>query len=280
MKSKSSFSFNQTVKALFALVLVFTMFMTPIKADERRDAEIKLAQEMLNVVSEQVSRHMYDAALATISSIDSSEDFALSEKQAGQLEEYRSMAGEGAQAQEMAVKALEQIDEYIEQEDYSSASDSVEAIKANKKYLSSDITKGLKEAELSVSVLGQNLKKRAKNQFNKSKKFYNSGDLEQARIGFEAVVNSGVDLSFFDRGGDFGTADTYLAKISEKQAAIIAGEPVEELDTDPIMEVEDEEVAIIEEPAAEDDKSDLFAAAEPKKKSKGFWIFGNGTKAQ
>ncbi len=278
MKSKSSFSVNQTgLTALFALMLAFSVFISPVSADERAKADQKRAQEILDVVSEQVDRHMYDAALATISSIDSSDEIILNEKQARQLEEYREESSSGVDAQSEAVKALEGIEKLVADENYSDAAAELEVIKSGKEYLTDDIINGLKQAETSVDVLGQTLKARAKKQFAQSKQYYKQGDLNEARIGFEAVAASGVELSFFDRGGDFGTADTYLAKITQREAAEISGEAVEELDTEPIAE----EVAVAEaEPAVVSADEELVTAAKPKAKKSGFWPFGGGSKGK
>ena len=291
MKPKPSIS--STFRAglfsvLAVMVLSFSVLTPPVLADQKEQALQKMAQENLDVVSEYVSRHLYDLALATIKSIDTSEDIVLSEKQAKQLEDLRNVCTEGVEAQREIVKGLEDLEDLFANEDFAAIKDVIATLKDNAEYMTDDMLAGFKDKLSSYSVLEKTIKNRLKKQFAQSKQFYKAGDYANARIGFERIVDSGVELSFFDRGGDFATADTYLIKITEQEAAAASGDMIAtDIDTEPVVadagnavqpsEVEKEQVQISKEEedqilARATDKP-MFIAKE-EKKSVGFLFFG------
>ena len=54
--------------------------------------------------------------------------------------------------------------------------------------------------------------------FKKSRNYYRQGRLEEAEIGFSEIQASGMELGFFDRGGDFTSVEGYLEKIKNRKA--------------------------------------------------------------
>ncbi len=291
MKPKSSFSTLQTglFSVLAVMVLSFSVLTPPVFADQKEQTLQKMAQEKLDVVSELVSRHLYDAALATIKSIDTSEDIVLNEKQAKTLEDYRTESTDGVEVQRLIVKQFEDMESLFSNDDYAAIKDVIASLKENSGYMTDDMLAGFKQKLSSFADLEKTLKGRLKKQFSQSKKYYQEGDYTNARIGFEAICDSGVELSFFDRGGDFATSETYLIKIGEKEAAASGEIVADELDTEPVVadagsvvepaEVEKEQVQINQQEEKKildraKTSESLNVAQEEPKKSGGFLFFG------
>ena len=295
MKPKSSISTLRLglFSVLAVMVLSFSVLTPSIFADQKEQSLQKMAQENLDVVSELVSRHLYDAALATIKSIDTSEDIVLSEKQAKTLEDYRKESSDGVDAQRLIVKQMEELQELFANDDYAAIKDIIDSLKDNSEYMTDDMLAGFKQKLSSYTLLEKTIKGRLKKQFAQSKKYYKDGDFANAKIGFDAICNSGVELSFFDRGGDFATSETYLIKISEKETAMASGAAIDdELDTEPVAvdvadagtvvepaEVEKEQMQIAGQEEEEilnraSGSQPMYVAKQEPKKSGGFLFFG------
>ncbi|MBN2375368.1 MAG: tetratricopeptide repeat protein, partial [Sedimentisphaerales bacterium] len=175
----------------------------------------KKAEEMLDIATEQIKRCQFDQAQATLDQCNKLNG----NLSAFQQKHLSNLAGEaqlGIKSQNEANQAITEGKVALEGGEIGLAGEKFNRAQGFQKFLPQESQAELKQLLEQVKSLQAQKKAEIKVLFQTSVKYYKQGHLEQARTGFSKVKQSGVELSWLDRGGDFTDVDGYLKKITEQ----------------------------------------------------------------
>jgi len=193
---------------------------------QKVDAQRKKAKELLDVAAASLKQKMYESANKSLGQCqDISKNLTNAQKK--RLAKLSERVTAGINAQRQAQICLESAGKLIADTKLAKAEKEIKKAYGLRKYLTKSVVSKIKEQQKVVKNRKAQLKKRMKNLFKQSRSYYRKGMLTEAEIGFNEIVESGVKLGFFDRGGDFTGPSGYLRKINSKQDKLAKVKPTD-----------------------------------------------------
>ena len=170
----------------------------------------------------------------------------LSSRQSTRLAKLLASAEEGSQSQQQATAYYQAAADHLANHRVLDAQEANKQAHALRQYLDQTTAAEVAQQGKLVQAKVAEEKTLIKKLFKQSAAYYRQGLLDQAQAGFQQVIDSGIDLGFFDRGGDLNTANAYLTKIEQRQAEIM---PSETLTQSEPAAAEAQEMAMTAEPS-------------------------------
>jgi len=187
-----------------------------VNSPEAQAARAKKTGERLDIARTQLERRLYEAALKTLEQCRR-ENGSLPAAQRQRLEQYTRQAQAGLQAQERAETLIRQASQALTQGNLHEAAQALQQVRPLHRYLSKPTKKKIDELNEALKTQRARRKQEMKALFKRSVMLYKQGDLEAARRGFLRIKESGLKLSFWDRG-DLTDTEGYLKKIAARLA--------------------------------------------------------------
>ena len=187
----------------------------PAENHEAQAARRRKADDLLQSASLHIQDQRYDLAAETLQKCRDLEP-DLSKGQRRNLEKYSERSEAGQAAISTAANNMAAAAEQLDQNQAAKAHELLSQAYSLRHYLPEETTDQLKERLESAKKQLAQQKASLKKLFKASVKQYRKDQFAEARTGFQEIQDSGVELGFFDRGGDLTSVNGYLGKIAKK----------------------------------------------------------------
>ncbi|MBN1435856.1 MAG: tetratricopeptide repeat protein [Sedimentisphaerales bacterium] len=188
-----------------------------MNSQQAQASQQRTAEDLLQTAEVQISQKWYALALQQLQEARQYRN-VMTADQTQRLDSYTQQAQAGLDAANQAQAALDLAEQLIDQQQYGQANRQLQVARDNRAHLEGEAIDRIEQLGEQVEAGLETQRAEMVELFANSKDLLNQGQLDQAEAGFNQVRDSGIELSYFERGWDWSTPQDYLDQIAERRA--------------------------------------------------------------